>query len=255
MKNVIKLLSISLLISGVMFTSCKKDVTGVSLSETSMTIDVGDSKTLTATVVPADAADKSVVWESNNNSVAEVDANGKVTGKAKGTATITVRTNDGNFTATCEVTVEPYIENNYNVKVVATSTMQGGSIDVTKGGTEAYDKTITISNGNFRASIENISGKIIPQGTPIKYKFTVNGKTVDIEQMKESAIIYEGTLTSDIPVGGTCTLPPVLQDGDGKFKINPQLFPLGNQEVCIELLQIGKKESTPKKDCVDFTIK
>ena len=81
-------------------------VIGVSLNKSSTTIEVGSSETLTATVAPANATNKNVTWSSSNTSVATVNANGKVTGVAEGTAMITVTTADGSKTATCTVTVE-----------------------------------------------------------------------------------------------------------------------------------------------------
>ena len=82
-----------------------KPVTGVTLDRTSLTLAVGNSKTLTAALTPSDASNQSVVWESSTPSVAAVDAGGTVTGVSKGTATITVKTSDGGKTATCEVSV------------------------------------------------------------------------------------------------------------------------------------------------------
>ena len=80
-------------------------VTGVSLSPSTLNLDVGTSSTLTATVEPDEASNKNVTWESSDSSVATVDANGEVTAKAAGTATITVTTEDGEKTATCAVAV------------------------------------------------------------------------------------------------------------------------------------------------------
>ena len=79
------------------------DPTSVSLNKTSLTLDVGKSYTLTKTVSPSNAV-TSYAWSSSNTSVATVDSNGKVTAKASGTATITVKTSNGK-TATCKVTV------------------------------------------------------------------------------------------------------------------------------------------------------
>lgn len=81
-------------------------VTSVSLDKTELILDEGDDETLTATVLPSDATNKKVTWTSNKPAVATVDANGKVTGVAAGTATITVTTEDGEKTATCAVTVK-----------------------------------------------------------------------------------------------------------------------------------------------------
>ena len=77
--------------------------TSVSLNKTALTLDVGKSYTLTKTVSPSNAV-TSYTWRSSNTSVATVDKNGKVTAKASGTATITVKTSNGK-TATCKVTV------------------------------------------------------------------------------------------------------------------------------------------------------
>lgn len=81
-------------------------VTGVSLNKSTLTLTEGSSETLTATILPNDATDKTVTWTTNNSSVATVSS-GKVTAIAKGSAIITVTTNDGKKTATCNVTVNP----------------------------------------------------------------------------------------------------------------------------------------------------
>ena len=82
-------------------------VTGVTLSQTAVTLDIDQSITLMATVAPENATNKAVRWASDKTDVATVDANGKVTAVAAGTANITVTTADGGKTATCAVTVNP----------------------------------------------------------------------------------------------------------------------------------------------------
>lgn len=92
--------------------SCKKDkgvekipATGVELNKPTLTISVGDEVKLVANVLPADATDKRVTWESSDENVATVSATGAVTGVKDGTAKITVYTEDGDFSASCNVTV------------------------------------------------------------------------------------------------------------------------------------------------------
>lgn len=80
-------------------------VKGVSLDQTQISVNVGSSKTLVATVTPSDATNKSVTWSSSYPSVATVDSNGNVTGVKAGSATVKVTTVDGNFSASCQVTV------------------------------------------------------------------------------------------------------------------------------------------------------
>ena len=85
-------------------------VTDVTLNKSALSLSVGDSEILVATVVPPRATDKSVVWSSSAPSVASVDQGGKVTAKSAGSAVITVTTNDGGFTASCDFTVAAVTE-------------------------------------------------------------------------------------------------------------------------------------------------
>ena len=80
-------------------------VTGISLDKSSLSLTEGYAAQLMATINPSDATDKTVTWSSDDKAVATVDADGKVTAIAPGTATITVTTADGGFTATCIVKV------------------------------------------------------------------------------------------------------------------------------------------------------
>lgn len=80
------------------------DVESVNLDKTSLSINKGSNYTLTATITPSNATNKSLTWKSDNEKVATV-SNGKVTGVSEGTVTITVITEDGNYSATCKVTV------------------------------------------------------------------------------------------------------------------------------------------------------
>lgn len=79
-------------------------VEAITLDKTEISIKEGSSYSLTATITPSDATNKTVIWSSSDESVATV-INGKVTGVSEGTATITATTSDGNHTAICKVTV------------------------------------------------------------------------------------------------------------------------------------------------------
>lgn len=79
--------------------------TSIRLSESSLGLQVDDSRTLTATVLPENCTDKSVVWESSNEMVATVDANGKVIAKAEGQCLIIAYSADRSVKAECAVTV------------------------------------------------------------------------------------------------------------------------------------------------------
>ena len=81
-------------------------VTGVTLNRNTLSMQPGNTVAVIATVVPANATNSDVVFSSSNEAVATVNQNGQIKAIADGTATITVRTVDGKFTATCVVTVK-----------------------------------------------------------------------------------------------------------------------------------------------------
>ena len=88
----------------------KQHVTGLDLSASTLTINLGQTVTMTATVLPSDASDKSVTWTSSNSDIVSVTQNGSVTANAMGEAEITATSNDGGFSKTCKVTVvEPLV--------------------------------------------------------------------------------------------------------------------------------------------------
>ena len=93
-------------------------VASVNLNKTTDTLIVGATDTLLATVNPTNAANKNVTWTSSNPKIATVGSTGKVTAVSAGTSTITATTEDGNKTASCNISVSnklPYDTNNDNV--------------------------------------------------------------------------------------------------------------------------------------------
>ena len=87
-------------------SSVTMDVESVILNKSELELAVDESEMLVATVNPENATNKTVTWSSVDETVATVDANGKVTALSPGVTIITVTTEDGEFTAKCEVTVK-----------------------------------------------------------------------------------------------------------------------------------------------------
>lgn len=88
--------------------SCEKDsakVSGITVTPALVTLEAGKTVSLKAAVVPETAADKTVRWESENPAVADVTASGVVTAKAAGETSVTAVTTDGNYRASCLITV------------------------------------------------------------------------------------------------------------------------------------------------------
>ena len=139
-------------------------VTGVSLNKTSLSMTEGDTYTLTATVSPSNATDKSVTWSSSNTSVATVSSSGVVTAKSQGSATITVKTNDGAKKATCSVTVKAKTISVTGVSLNMTSlTLTEGetqTLTATVSPSNATDKSVTWSSSNTSVATVSSSGVV-----------------------------------------------------------------------------------------------
>lgn len=155
----------------------RKSVTGITLDKTSADMNIGDTISLKASVVPADAANQSVVWTSSDNSVAAVDANGTVKALKQGTADITAASQDGGFTALCKVTViKPYeyqgelIDNTLNkiVEVIKNTTLKTVFVDAAKN--KKAEKALFEAIKNIDKSITFIQDKI---------QWTFNGKDIN----------------------------------------------------------------------------
>ena len=192
-------------------------VTGVSLDESSITLDVGGNQTLTATVTPEDATNKKVCWSSDNEAVATVSEDGVVTAVAGGTAVITATTHDGLFTASCTVTVNAPDA----PPTITTDTLPDGKVG------EAYSHTLTatgtapitwsISGGALPdgLSLNKDTGKI--NGTPTTAgtaSFTVKAENSAGSDTKELSI----TITKAAPTEYTVT---VTSGGNGTASASP----------------------------------
>ena len=100
-----RVLSIDVTYTTIGGTGAPVDVTGVSLNRNEVELSVGDTTTLIPTVSPVDATNQNISWYSDDISVASINDEGVVTANGAGTATITVTTEDGEYTDTCEITV------------------------------------------------------------------------------------------------------------------------------------------------------
>lgn len=150
--------------------------TGVSLNKTSVNLNVGATETLIATVAPAGAY-PNVLWSSSDETIATVSSTGVITAIASGTATITVKTISGGFTATCSVSVNmaSAINGHHYVDIG----LRKSHIDsrITPG--SAYDRKIVFATCNIGADNPEdfgyyfrwgeLNGWNIVTGTPNQY--------------------------------------------------------------------------------------
>lgn len=123
--------------------------TGVTLSETAVDVGTGKTVKLTSTVTPDETTDKSVTWSSDNESIATVDENGVVKGIKDGTATITATTVDGGFTASCVVTVFPFVTADVTDDTEFTTTNTDSNTKITNTATSALIEHNDASDGTM----------------------------------------------------------------------------------------------------------
>lgn len=154
---------------GILYASTVS-ATGVSISPDSKTLNKGETVQLTATVLPTDATDKTVIWSSSNNDIASVDNKGEVTAVGPGTATITATANDGSGkAASCRITVnEPYtppaIVHVTGISLDRkTATIKKGSIlqlSATVTPSNADDKTVRWESSNTDVASVDDNGEV-----------------------------------------------------------------------------------------------
>lgn len=140
------------------------EVTSVTLNRSALSLEVGQTGKLSATVLPASAADKSITWSSSKTDVASVSSNGTVTAKKAGTAVITATATNGK-SASCTVTVT------------------GGTTDPDPGQPEAVvsadvalrNAGLADRNPSFRLALKHAKNV-----TTVRVRFTVDARTVSV---------------------------------------------------------------------------
>ncbi|WP_313134476.1 family 16 glycosylhydrolase [Anaerocolumna sp.] len=199
-------------------------VTGVTLDKQTASLSaIGETVQLNHTVTPSNANNKQVIWSSADSSIATVDQTGKVTAVGIGATTITVKTADGNKTASCQVMV----------KTTSTVYVVG---DEVKGLKRIHDKLEFYVNGATFADLHykiNNGGLInvamknsgsgnftypvdpVKQGDVVEYFFTYNPGNGALDTQ---TFTYIHGVTQGTPEGGN-TNPPVTNTNValGKF--------------------------------------
>ena len=195
-------------------------VTGVSLNTDSLTLVEGGTATLAATITPSNATNQNVTWSSDNESVATVDQNGRVTAVAQGGATITAAV-DGK-SAECYVTV------NAAAPVPVTSvSLDKTSLGLTEGDTETLTATVEPSDATNKnvtwstsdASIATVTDGVVTAVAPGTATITVTTEdgnkaatcavTVTAATVPVTGVTLNKTSTS-LYVGDTETLTPTI---------------------------------------------
>lgn len=167
-------------------------VTGLSLDQDKMTLTIGETAALKATVTPDNASNKKVTWKSNKETIASVSSTGVVTAKAEGTAAITATTSDGDYPAICHVTVEE----NYVTGVTITP---AGPESLPVGKTRQLSAKVLYAHNTASGSQEVTWSSDAPAVATVSDKGLVTAQsegTVSIiamakEKGKDSSLVYQ----------------------------------------------------------------
>lgn len=136
-------------------------VTGVNINSSSLNLKIGEKKTLEAIVKPEGKTDGQIRWSSSDAEVAEVDDNGAVTAKAKGTAIITATTVDGGYTASCEVRVyQPVTSLDLNIKLLTLNTGEAQQLIATVFPVDADNKNVIWTSEDETIAKVDDTGKV-----------------------------------------------------------------------------------------------
>ena len=206
-------------------------VTGVTVSPTSTSIEAGQTTQLTATVAPSNADNTAVTWSTGDASIASVDENGLVTANGVGKTTITVTTQDGGFTATCEVivTAPPAPIPVTAISIKSSTTLGIGeseTLAITYTPADANQgKAVTWTSANSSIATVDANGKVtgVAAGTT-----TVTATSTTDPNIKSSctvtiqAIAVTGVTlnkaTASIKVGATETLIAIVAPNNATNK-------------------------------------
>ena len=193
-------------------------VTSITLDKTSLSMQVGDTETLTATIKPEDATDKTIVWTSSDEAVVSV-SNGKITALKSGKATITAKS--GTCSADCVVTISVNTESiTLDKTTLSLAVGETATLIATVKPDDATDKTVTWSSSDESVTkVDN--GKV----TAIKSgKATVTakcgGKTAECVvtvTVPVSSITLDKT-TLSLAIGESATLIATVKPDDATDK-------------------------------------
>ncbi|MDR1582305.1 MAG: Ig-like domain-containing protein [Prevotellaceae bacterium] len=210
--------------------SCNKDddttppveVVSVTVTPPTLLLEVGEKQTLTATVEPNNAVDKTVAWSSSDSEIAAVNVStGEVTAKAEGIATITAATANGKK-ATCAVTVlkDIIVVTSVTVDTLTLSLKKDEkyTLKATVEPSDASDKTITWSSSDSEiADVDTSTGEVTAKagGTATITATTTNGKTATCAVtviIEATSVTVDRTLS--LEVGETKTLRATIEPSD-----------------------------------------
>lgn len=226
-------------------------VTGITIVENVLQIILLNTVQAHALIAPANAANQQITWTSSNESIATVNATGLITGLSIGTAVITAKTNDGNFTATTNVTVLPIpvkgisiIENTLQINMLNTVQVNAEIVPA-----NATNQKITWTSSNESVATVNATGLVtgISVGSAIIKAITFDGNF-----MAEATITVNQAATTGIASGlSNNNIMIYPNPSEGSFNVK---FPVPIETIEVTN-SIGQKEVFNGSDFITTNLK
>ena len=195
-------------------------VESITLNKTRLTLKKGESETLVATILPADATENKVTWNTTNSNMASVDANGKVTAVGGGNVTISAKV--GGKSAACMVTVTVPVESvTLNRTGITLDEGQSATLKATVTPKDATDKTVTWSSSDESIVTVDQEGTInaIKQGSAtIQAKAEDKLATCTVTVIKKVTSVVLDKVSLTLLVGETSTLTATVLPEDATDK-------------------------------------
>ena len=198
-------------------------LTGIRIDREELTLTEGDTAALIVSMVPENATEQKTVFGSSDENVVTVDPNGKITAIGAGTATVTASTEDGAFTAACQVTVEAKpVVTSVSLNVTTLELVVGRTAVLEPGFVpeDAQNKDVTWSSSNEAAATVDENGKVtaVAAGTAVITVTTAEGGltaecTVTVTEKTE---ISNNTFSVDQAAEGV----PVINNSDYTLKLD-----------------------------------
>ena len=208
------------------FWKDKKKVENISLNHHELTMSVGKTAALSATVLPEDAYDRSFTWKSGNPGVAAVNNNGKVTAAAKGTAVIKAAANDGSGVfAECKITVrQPVTSLTLNKTSLTVNKGATSTLSATAGPSDANNKTVKWTTSDSSVATVSSAGEVkgVKRGTATITATAADGSgkkatcSVTVKQPVTSLTLNKTALT--LNNGKTATLTATVGPSNANNK-------------------------------------
>ena len=228
------------------FWKDKKKVENISLNHHELTMSVGKTAALSATVLPEDAYDRSFTWKSGNPGVAAVNNNGKVTAAAKGTAVIKAAANDGSGVfAECKITVrQPVTSLTLNKTSLTVNKGATSTLSATAGPSDANNKTVKWTTSDSSVATVSSAGEVkgVKRGTATITATAADGSgkkatcSVTVKQLVTSLTLNKTALT--LNNGKTATLTATVGDDTYTYEKSGVTFTNGQYyEINVKMLK------------------